>query len=273
MKRKFFTLVEFLVACQSTCPSKLEERSGKPWRRPIQSKFTLVELLVVIAIIAILASMLLPALGKARSMAYETVCQSQLKQMGLGLGMYANDYNGYAVPSYWPGFETGSWTQYGWYYYLCDYVPAPDYAATSNTGNVYICPADKSGGIPVYANYVKAKAPHDTSYGYPTNLGVSRYPSYVMRKLDGCRKPSGMGMFSEMGPVCGGGTYLFHDGYWTVDTVLQDHNFVHNNSIMVCYADGHVDRIKITKSTDLFFWNCTFAVMAYAGVPEAAGWK
>jgi hypothetical protein len=48
-----FTIVELLVACQPTCPSKLGERSGKPWRRPIQSKFTLIELLVVIGIISI----------------------------------------------------------------------------------------------------------------------------------------------------------------------------------------------------------------------------
>ncbi len=57
--------------------------------------FTLVELLVVIAIIAILASLLLPALDRARRMAVQVKCLGQMKQFGVGIAMYADNYKGY----------------------------------------------------------------------------------------------------------------------------------------------------------------------------------
>jgi prepilin-type N-terminal cleavage/methylation domain-containing protein len=74
----------------------------------IRKGFTLVELLVVISIIALLLSILMPSLGRARDQARDVVCKSTLKQWGVYFNLYVNDYREYPRGVHiWPFSESG----------------------------------------------------------------------------------------------------------------------------------------------------------------------
>jgi prepilin-type processing-associated H-X9-DG protein/prepilin-type N-terminal cleavage/methylation domain-containing protein len=129
-----------------------------PQNRP-RWAFTLVELLVVIGIIAVLMSILLPALNRARESAKAVVCASNLKQLGTALAMYVNDNNQYTPRfMYDPNSGAGTpvpepgWARWEWFAAIKRYVAGnPKDIPTGNAGlqeeqkqTVYFCPSAKA---------------------------------------------------------------------------------------------------------------------------------
>lgn len=110
--------------------------------------FTLIELLVVIAIIAILAAILFPVFARAREKARSSSCQSNLKQIGLGLIMYANDFDEMLVPYYG--------TDYLWVEKIMPYV--------KNT-QLFVCPSNRGGwGTPNLTACASTNHPPESSF-------------------------------------------------------------------------------------------------------------
>ncbi len=134
--------------------------------------FTLVELLVVIAIIAILAALLMPAMGRARDKAREAACVSNIRQIYVFCNLYGQDNNMYLPPA--DRITERQWQSWDWPLFLHNYLTA----YVSPHSNVFLCP-----GWNPNENYMSGMTTVGTPYNSyagsvpatPLNLGEGYY--------------------------------------------------------------------------------------------------
>ena len=234
--------------------------------REKRNGFTLIELLVVIAIIAILASMLMPALQKARESGKASFCQNNLKNVGLAGAVYTDAHNGWIVPGTMPpfGYNNSPDRKGVWYRILAGINGGTNYGITGKwhqwSTHVYMsgmlhCPNGNDdiaagGNTPIRWNYVD----YVINYGLSGNFVSNNLVGGAVRKINAVKYAGKTIFVTERMPYYGnlGVNRVVEVGYRhgsgdprretspAVTNGSPEYYYYLSGTANVLYIDGHV---------------------------------
>ncbi|MFM8421010.1 MAG: type II secretion system protein [Verrucomicrobiota bacterium] len=228
----------------------------QPLRDPCRARaaFTLVELLVVIAIIAILAGMLLPALGRAKAAALRARCLSNLHNVGIGMLMYADDTGGYVA--------RGNYTP--WFLAYMPYVPEGGTRKDFRNVRIFFCPSYPNKNpkrrqvITYVVNAWRFSGPNDmvgTEQTSPTKLDAFQRPAdtaYLADNEDGPWRPIVTGLadaVTDLNDVWNPAHLPLAPGTTRPNPERRIALRRHRDGADVLHLDGHSDWLPARRNT------------------------
>lgn len=220
--------------------------------------FTLIELLVVIAIIAILASMLLPALGKAKQSAFTIKCNGNMGQIGKAFACYLSDYNDFICP-YRNTDVYVSGTTKTWYSEYSDYSLLIDYLGYTKVNGAIGGYTWRNHSMLVSKLMCPSLTPPvsepDVRYSYGQNSTFAPPNTTCYTQMSKIRRPSRGCLLGEVS----GSLQCY---YKVTSDPSMPMRFSHNNGSNILFLDFHVTYMKQIKipdqDTNSQAWKSTF---------------